>query len=89
MDIFLIFRSKKPLKENEDNIELIGQTKNAAKAALIASQSNHSELKKTRDDGRTVNGNRELTEVFTKEELNAAKKALIEELTAKPGDIPL
>ena len=92
-DIFLIFRQAKPITDSENKIELIGQTVNEAKATLIANRANPSELKKVSDQGNVVNGNRAITEVYSKEEWKdataEAMKEALERLKGNVGDIPL
>ncbi len=76
--MFTIWKTKKPLADNKSN--LVAQTKELERAQELALKLNQSELKKASEDGLTVKGNRETTEVFTKQEIISAYQG---------GDIPL
>lgn len=67
MSIFTIWRTDKPVKDNEP--QLVGQTPKLERAQDIADKLNKSELKAIGLDKLSVNGNRQITEIFTKEEL--------------------
>lgn len=69
--MFHIFRTKKPVNENES--QLVGRTPDPNRAFEIADLKNRSEIKTARTiDKLGVQGNREITEVFTTEELKSA-----------------
>lgn len=68
--MFHIFRTKKPVSEHETI--LVGRTPDPERAFEIADQKNRSEIKTARLNDLGVQGNREITEVFTTEELKDA-----------------
>lgn len=68
--MFHIFRTKKPISGNKS--ELVGRTSDQEKALEIADQLNRSEIKSLNKSDLKVQGNREVTEVFTTEELKDA-----------------
>ena len=94
MSIFNIFRTKKPIDQNEP--ELVGRTSNVDRAFEIADQFNKSEIKTAQapdqNGAQGVQGNRMITEVFTNEELReayAAGQAMLDEQYARTkGDLP-
>ena len=65
--MYTIWKTKKPLTDNKS--DLVAQTKELERAKELALKLNQSELKKASEDGLTVKGNREITEVFTKQEI--------------------
>lgn len=73
MSVFHIYRTKKPVSKNEP--ELVGRTTDPERAFQIADQTNRSEIKTAhlpdQNGAQGVQGNREITKVFTTEELKA------------------
>jgi len=68
--IFTVWKTRKPAGENQ--AELVAQTSDKSRAFDLAYKGNRSELKHRNSGNGTVNGNREITEVFTKDELKSA-----------------
>lgn len=77
---FVLFRKKRGSKEEP---QIVAQSGNEETIKDLADTMNRSETKSTPDHGMTVFGNRETTVVVTKDEYNAAKKALEAEAKAK------
>lgn len=65
--MFHIFKTKKPIAENKS--ELVARTSNEDTAFDLLDKTNKSELKSLNKKEMKVNGNREVTEAFTSEEL--------------------